>query len=77
MFDTRVATQDLTVRHAWLLMKIYGPRDRYRPPQSWLQDIEDIHALQQLRDLYMVDFRDGVFFRTFKGQEYIDRLYDK
>ena len=71
------SVQELTVRHAYLLMKIEGPKAAVMRKQAWLKDPADLLALEELKALYMADIRNGVWIRTYQGQAYMDKLYEK
>ena len=74
---TRPSIQDLTVRHGYLLMKAYYPKAQFVVrPQTWLEDPADLLAMEELQALYLVQLRNGVFYRTYQGQQYMDKLYE-
>ena len=75
-FYTSPSIQDLTVRHGYLLMKAYYPKAQFVRPQTWLKDPADLLAMEELQALYLVQFRNGVFYRTYQGQQYMDKLYE-
>lgn len=75
-FYTWPSIQDLTVRHGYLLMKAYYPKTRCVSPQTWLKDPADLLVMEELEALYLVQFRNGVFYRTHQGQQYMDMLYE-
>ena len=75
-FHNSPSVQGLTVRHAYLLMKIEGPKAAAMRKQAWLKDPADLLALEELKALYMADIRNGVWIRTNQGQAYMDKLYE-
>ncbi len=78
-FNQPITIKDLTVRHGFLLMCSAIPGKETSPAiwtmaQSWISSSEDFDAIQELCDLKLVTFENGIFYRTIKGQEELDRM---
>lgn len=81
-FHTKPAVEDLTVRHAAILLRIPGPAVEYQNPrdlfpQTWLRSKDDIDAAFDMVELGLVACAFGIFYRTWEGERYKEKLYGR
>ncbi len=80
MFNSITTIKDLTVLHAWILLNIYSPEGyemREIRPQAWIRTREELEATMDLVNLGLAGCHNGIFFRTWKGEQERERLYNR